>query len=68
MIISEQGWIKVQEKTFAKWYAIPERRERSQALTNAISIRLNAKVKPRNVAVQDLVTDLSDGVNRPLSQ
>ena len=25
--------------------------------------RLNAKLKPRNVAIQDLVTDLSDGVN-----
>ena len=30
--------------------------------------RLNSKVKPRDVAVKDLVTDLSDGVqSRPLT-
>ena len=26
--------------------------------------RLNSKVRPRDVAVQDLVTDLSDGVSQ----
>lgn len=37
---------------------------RSSALkrTNLIHSRLNSKVSPRNVVVNDLVTDLSDGV------
>lgn len=33
-----------------------------------IVLRLNAKVKPREVAVKDLVTDLSDGVKPKTSE
>lgn len=38
--------------------------ERNSALksTNLKDFRLNSKVNPRNVTVNDLVTDLSDGV------
>ena len=66
MIVAEQGWIKVQEKTFTKWYTTrlhpPLKKYRSLLM---VFFRLNAKVKPRNVAVQDLVADLSDGVHKP---
>lgn len=35
--------------------------------TDPVASRLNSKVSSRNVAVIDLVTDLSDGVIRPWS-
>ena len=35
---------------------------RMRQTDSVIVLRLNAKVKPREVAVKDLVTDLSDGV------
>lgn len=53
----------VQKKTFTKWSVIFEKDENSALKRrNLIGSRLNSKVSPRNVMVNDLVTDLSDGV------
>ena len=56
----EQQWVTVQQKTFTKWS------DSGRVLFNFRILtalrRLNSKVNPRDVHVNDLVTDLSDGV------
>ena len=59
----EQQWVAVQEKTFTKW-SVETYPSRKTVMTNDCrASRLNAKVSDRDVAVKNLVTDLSDGVN-----
>lgn len=67
MGLLEQQWVTVQQKTFTKWYDLAVGAKRiMDGLTRAV--RLNSKVASRDVAVNDLVTDLSDGVGHtPLS-
>jgi hypothetical protein len=59
MALFEQQWIKVQEKTFTKWFVTIKAVER-RFLTYR---RLNSKLKTRDIEIQDLVKDLSDGVS-----
>ena len=56
----EQQWVTVQQKTFTKWSDLGRVLFNNKILT-ALR-RLNSKVNPRDVHVNDLVTDLSDGV------
>ena len=58
----EQQWVAVQEKTFTKWSVCIDG---DSATTNTINSRLNSKITVREVSVNDLVTDLSDGVGTP---
>jgi len=64
MAVLEQSWVKVQEKTFGKWYAAWD-----EALGNMkedilmACLRLNSKLQVRNISIKNLVTDLSDGVS-----
>jgi hypothetical protein len=66
-MVGEQQWITVQQKTFTKWL-VPRwslRRYAGVVADEAFAddnCRLNTKIKARDVAVADLVTDLSDGV------
>jgi hypothetical protein len=59
----EQQWVKVQQKTFTKWCASPACNKAETQLT--IWCRLNSKLKTREVQIDDLITDLSDGVSSP---
>jgi hypothetical protein len=59
MALHEQQWVTVQQKTFTKWYFYARRQPREALLTVG---RLNSKLKTREIEVQDLVNDLSDGV------
>ncbi|RMY23704.1 hypothetical protein D0866_11586 [Hortaea werneckii] len=55
-VLLDQAWVKVQAKTFTKWSVarpLPDRK---------ILYMLNNKLTARNVQVNDIVTDLSDGV------
>ena len=56
----EQQWVTVQQKTFTKW-SDSGRVLFNHSILTALC-RLNSKVNPRDVHVNDLVTDLSDGV------
>ena len=56
----EQQWVTVQQKTFTKWSDNGRVLLTYRILT--VLRRLNSKVNPREVHVNDLVTDLSDGV------
>lgn len=56
----EQQWVTVQQKTFTKWFH--RRLIVMPLLILTDNLRLNSKVSCRNVAVNDLVKDLSDGV------
>lgn len=68
MLTVEKSWVNVQEKTFTKWsvtsppppfpLSLP-----LHGLTNPA--RLNNKVKARDIAIENLITDLSDGVSVP---
>lgn len=58
----EQQWVAVQEKTFTKWSVLICRTLMLTSLT-VVLFRLNSKINVREVAVNDLVTDLSDGVS-----
>jgi hypothetical protein len=59
----EQQWVKVQQKTFTKWCASPRMHRAGTQLT--AGCRLNSKLKTREVQIDDLITDLSDGVSSP---
>jgi hypothetical protein len=59
MALFEQQWIKVQEKTFTKW-SVTFKAVEQRFLTYR---RLNSKLKTRDIEIQDLVKDLSDGVS-----
>lgn len=59
MALKEPQWINVQQKTFTKWYSP---RTCTCQLLLTVLYRLNSKVASRQVAVNDLVKDLSDGV------
>ena len=59
---AEQQWVAVQQKTFTKWYDVTC--ELPESCSDRAH-RLNSKVNPRDVHVNDLVTDLSDGVSSP---
>ena len=58
----EQQWVTVQQKTFTKW-SDSGRVLLTHTMLTALR-RLNSKVNSRDVHVNDLVTDLSDGVIR----
>ena len=60
----EQQWVAVQQKTFTKWSDDGRMLCKIGILTACC--RLNSKVNPRDVHVNDLVTDLSDGVRSSL--
>ena len=62
MSLKEPQWIDVQEKTFTKWcvYLLD-----SSIIVLTKVHRLNTKVAARNLAVNSIVRDLSDGVRRP---
>ncbi len=62
MGLLEQQWVTVQQKTFTKWFDPSLHGEWMRDWTDPLPTRLNSKVASRNVAVNDLVTDLSDGV------
>ncbi|KAJ5966400.1 hypothetical protein N7481_013114 [Penicillium waksmanii] len=58
MLTVEKQWINVQQKTFTKWLIF---------LSGSLPLHvarelLNDKIKSRALAIEDLVTDLSDGV------
>ena len=57
----EQQWVAVQEKTFTKWF-VDTLLQEILMTDSRVAFRLNAKVSGRDVAVKNLVTDLSDGV------
>ena len=59
-----QQWITVQEKTFTKWW-VWNNWKRARRITDEHS-RLNSKVGPRDLLVNDVVTDLSDGVGKTI--
>ena len=60
MLTVEKQWINVQQKTFTKWYILSSvcALDEPQLTSN----RLNDKLKTRRLSIEDLVTDLSDGV------
>lgn len=60
MAVLEQSWVKVQEKTFGKWSV--DSSSRSHDNDSADGLRLNSKLKVRELEIKDLVKDLSDGV------
>ena len=62
MLTVEKQWINVQQKTFTKWFALPAPPSPRHQLIEA---RLNDKLKARTLSIEDLVTDLSDGVSAP---
>lgn len=57
----QQQWIKVQQKTFTKWYA--QCWNPSLCRTKISFFRLNTKIEARNLEVKDLISDLKDGVS-----
>lgn len=62
MNLSEQQWVTVQQKTFTKWLVDFMLASERAAVNSVVLYRLNTKIKARDIAVNDLVKDLSDGV------
>lgn len=72
MLTVEKQWINVQQKTFTKWLVYSLSLSYVSSTWNNLKslYRLNDKLKARSLSIEDLVTDLSDGVSltpRPVS-
>lgn len=64
MLMVEKQWINTQQKTFTKWYDSAQLAGFLclHELTFCFLSRLNNKIKARDLNIEDLVKDLSDGV------
>ena len=61
--MASQQWVTVQQKTFTKWSVLLVDKHGKENTDTVILHRLNTKIKSRDIVVNDLVKDLSDGVS-----